>query len=241
MVGAVVALGGVLGVLLVSPSRVAQQGLEPPSASASSPESALSEARSAERREDLPRLQVSVPVDESPQDPASLELSLEDQPDPDWGRGFQPNRSKRLYDLPIYHWDGELPKLPSYVYEEKYMDFDLREIQLAESEKLGAFRADVKAEFARLKEQGDYLSYVLELEVDDNGNSRVVGLDVSLSGDMPLFNLVTGRDRSGVLVSEFMWLPPEDPQYQALYLGMDEWGWLSHRVGQLTPPIVIGD
>lgn len=147
-------------------------------------------------------------------------------------KSFDPEKSKKLYPLPWDHWEGELPKVPLFVYEDKYAGFSADDLRLAKKELDDTYKSSVEAMFDRLYDEGDYTTHFIQYEDDGNGGKRPVGMHISRSGDTPLFKVISGHDANGQMTRDFMWLRPEDDRYREIYLMMRELNWVASKVAK---------
>ena len=152
-------------------------------------------------------------------------------PEPGW-ESFDPEKSKKLYPLPWDDWEGELPKVPLYVYEEKYDGSSADDLRLAKKELNDFFTTTVEAAFDQLFAEGDYTTHYIQYEDDGNGNRTPIGMDISRSGDTPLFRIYSTKDPNGELIRQFLWIRPEDERFRDLYLTLRELNWVASKVAK---------
>lgn len=145
---------------------------------------------------------------------------------------FEPEKAKELYPLPWDNWVGELPGVPSFVYEDKYSGFDNDDLTLAHGEVQANFLINVTKAFSDLEAQGLATRHILQVEVDEQGNKVPIGLDLQIQGACPLHKITATRGDQGEYIRDFYWLNPDDPAYEALYLIQDEMWWLQGKVSQ---------
>lgn len=141
--------------------------------------------------------------------------------------GSDPEDSRQVYDLPIYHWEGDFPEMPPEVYAEKYHGMDRDELEKAKDDLTRKFGSEVRALFSEKVAQDEFSTYLLEYRTGEDGVKEPIGMNLSLSGNTPLFSMISSQDSSGNEIRDFIWLPPDAARYYDLYLEMDELQWLS--------------
>lgn len=172
------------------------------------------------------------PVDAPLEEPMPESSSPVEEPASPHDNGW-PDMDKvvEAYPLPIYDWEGELPRRQHLEYEAKYHGFNEEELADARYELTKVMNKAMESAFDERWANGDITSLPIQYETDEKGNLSPIPFGVQNFGNAPLSKVKLDKS-SEDSVYEFAWLDPS--QYADVYLYQDETAWLTYQIGKLN-------